>query len=320
MTSENDNKPVVIINGPTASGKSALALAIATAHNGVIINADSMQIYDALATLTAQPDTNELARAPHRLYGVLDPSEGLDAEKWRDMATIEIRSAHDAGHVPVIVGGTGFYIKTLMEGLSPIPAVDPDIRARGEEQLAKIGIEAFYEDLVEKDPLIDGKIDAQNPRRVMRAWEVLEATGRSLIHWQSVPKSGPPEGLKFIVISVMPDRDWLYDRCNRRFEIMFDSGAVDEVRDLLAWIDAGKVPEDALITKAIGFPEIIGWVNGETSKETAIESAQQATRNYAKRQMTWARNQLDADITFDPASDDVKNVVNSLSGLLAKAP
>lgn len=297
-----DPKPVIIVTGPTASGKSTLSLALAEHYNGIIINADSMQIYDALATLTAQPDAAEQARAPHKLYSCLAPQDSIDAEKWRLMAIDEIRHAHQNGKIPIIVGGTGFYIRTLLQGLSPIPAVDPDIRQRGEAHLARVGLPAFYAELLENDPAIDGEIDAQNPRRVMRAWEVFEATGKSLIHWQSIPKSGPPDGMDFIVITVLPDRDWLYNRCNKRFETMLDGGAVDEVRNLQGRIENGTVPPDALITKAIGFPEISGWLAGDLPKDQAIKSAQKATRNYAKRQMTWGRNQTNADYTFDPSA------------------
>lgn len=304
-----DAKPVLVISGPTASGKSALALAAADALNGVIINADSMQIYDALATLTAQPDANECTRAPHRLYSALDPAETLDAEQWRNLATVEIRRAHESGQLPIIIGGTGFYIKTLLEGLSPIPSIPEDIRRRGEAELANIGLDQFYQNLVQRDPSIDGKIDAQNPRRVMRAWEVLEHTGQSLTHWQSIPKSGPPHGLKFTLITITPPRDWLYDRCNRRFDQMVQSGAVDEVRDLMAKIDAGDLPADAQITKAIGFREISDWINGDITQDEAVQAAQQATRNYAKRQSTWMRNQITPDYTFDPAADDVDEFI-----------
>ena len=298
-----DLLPVLLLGGPTASGKSSLAIRIAQELNGVIINADSMQLYDALATLTAQPDPAECAKAPHRLYAVLDPADKTDAVKWRDMAVQEIRQAEADDRLPIIVGGTGFYIETLTAGLSPIPEVSPDTRNRGEALLAEQGLENFYQNLLAADPHVDGLIDAQNPRRVMRAWEVFETTGKSLAYWQQQPKSGPPAGLRFIKAALLPPRADIYTRCDRRFDTMLDSGAVDEVRALQAQIDAGTVPEQALITKAIGFREISSWLKGEISKDAAADAARQATRNYAKRQTTWLRNRYGAEVVFNDAGD-----------------
>ena len=306
------NQPVYLINGPTASGKSSLAIRLAQRFNGVIINADSMQLYDAIPTLTAQPDEEELSQAPHRLYAVLKPSERTDAVQWRDMATVEIRRAHDQGQTPILVGGTGFYIQTLTEGLSPIPDVPKAVRQRADAHLADIGLPAFYAELADQDPDIQNRIDPHNPRRVQRAWEVFHATGKSLIHWQSLPKSGPPAGLSFYKIALAPAREDVYARCNARFEQMFDTGAVEEAKILKAGIDAGDVPTGALITKAIGFPETCQWLDGHIDKSTAIERAQQATRRYAKRQMTWLRNQFCAPMTLEHPNDDLPSeLVNS---------
>ena len=184
-----------------------------------------------------------------------------------------------------------------------------DIRAQGEAQLAEQGLQSFYDELVVQDPMIKGAIDPQNPRRVMRAWEVFHTTGKSLKHWQSLPKSGPPKGITFKKIALLPPRDIIYQRCDQRFENMLDTGAVEETRDLNHKIDTGHVPPDALITKAIGFSQIADFLNDKIDKKTAIIKAQQATRNYAKRQTTWLNNQFNADVIFtDPVQADISNI------------
>ncbi|MGM0422669.1 MAG: tRNA (adenosine(37)-N6)-dimethylallyltransferase MiaA [Pseudomonadota bacterium] len=296
-------QPVIIIGGPTASGKSGLGLAFARQYDGVIINADSIQLYNALPTLTAHPAAVEQAQAPHRLYGVLDPDQQADARQWRDWALAEIDRAQQQNKLPIIVGGSGFYIKALLEGLSPIPDIPDDQRRAVIKSCEQLGFEQFYAESCARDPKIAGLTDPQNPQRVMRAREVFEATGKSLLDWQKIPKSGPPAHLRFYTLTVLPPRDVLYERCNTRFEQMFDNGALEETAALNAQIKAGTYAADAPVTKAIGFSEITKYLNDETSRAAAIASAAQATRNYAKRQSTWFRNQIKPNFRFDPIED-----------------
>jgi tRNA dimethylallyltransferase len=283
---------VLVIAGPTASGKSALALEKAREINGVIINADSLQLYDALPILTARPSASDMKAAPHRLYGIMAPDQAATAILWRDLAIAEIRAALHQGQVPILVGGTGFYIKTLIEGLSPVPEVPDEVRILGEDLMDKVGIAAFFEAFREKDPEMAAKLDPNNRQRLIRAWEVLAHTGQSLAWWQSLPKQHAPEDLLFEITLVMPDRDVLYDRCNRRFEDMIASGAVQEAREFDDRIMAGKVPIDSPATKALGFEALQAHVRGEMPIESAIFLAQNDTRHYAKRQATWFRHQV----------------------------
>ena len=288
--------PVLVIGGPTASGKSGLALWFAQNYDGVIINADSVQLYKDLPTLTAQPDTNDLQICPHHLYGILDADQKTDAQHWREDAIEMCRDAHQNQKLPIIVGGSGFYIKALLEGLSPIPNIPNDIRTAGQALLEDIGVEEFRETLLKRDPDLARHLDIQNWVRLLRAWEVLEHTGRSIIHWQSLPKSGPPKGFAFFMISLIPDRDLLYQRCNDRFHLMVEGGALDQVQDLKSRIDQNHIPPDAPITRAIGYHPLARYLEQDISLNDAITQAQQDTRNYAKRQVTWFKNQITPDL------------------------
>lgn len=283
---------VRIIAGPTASGKSALALEIAADNNGIIINADSLQIYDALPVLTAQPSSTDKFNIPHRLYALLPPDQQCSAMSWRQMALTEIRAALNENKTPIIVGGTGFYIKALTEGLSPIPDVPDEIRLLSEDILDRIGIKAFYETLQEKDPETAAKLDPQNRQRLVRAWEVLAHTGKGLAYWHTLPRVEADADLIFDVTLVMPLRGSLYERCDARFLQMIEAGAVDEVRNFDDLMMAGKIPVDSPATKALGFKALQDHVRGEMPLETAIMLGQTETRHYAKRQSTWFRHQI----------------------------
>lgn len=283
---------VHIIAGPTAGGKSALAIEKARQLDGVIINADSLQIYNALPLLTAQPSREDTAAAPHRLYNLLEPDQVCTAMLWRDMALAEIRATHRQGQIPIIVGGTGFYIKTLIEGLSPIPEVPEEIRILSEDILDRIGISAFYETLKEKDPATAARLDPQNRQRLVRAWEVLAHTGKGLAYWHSLPRIEPDPDLVFDATLVMPLRGKLYERCDERFVKMIGAGAVEEVRTFDDLIMTGKIPVDSPVTHALGFRPLQQHVRGEMPLETAIMLAQAETRHYAKRQTTWFKHQL----------------------------
>jgi tRNA dimethylallyltransferase len=278
---------VVVIAGPTASGKSALAADVAAAFGGVVINADSMQLYRELDILTARPGAAELARAPHRLYGVLPASERGSAARWRDMALDEIAAAGQAGRLPVVVGGTGLYLRALMQGLSAMPPVPEAVRLAARERHGALGGAAFRAELLARDPGA-APLAAGDTQRLVRAWEVVEATGRPLSDWQAQAPEGPPPGLSFLVLLLDPPRPALYAACNGRFLTMVERGALDEVRHL----DALGLDPGLPVLKALGVPELGAHLRGAAPLEAAIDAARQATRHYAKRQITWFRHQL----------------------------
>lgn len=284
-------RDVVVIGGPTASGKSGMALDIAEALGGTVINADSMQLYADLDVLTARPGPADLARVPHRLYGVLPASERGSAARWRAMALAEIAAAHAAGRLPVVVGGTGLYLRSLMEGLSAVPAIPEEVRRAAHARLQDLGGEAFRAELVARDPA-SAKLNPGDTTRLTRAWEVLEATGHPLSHWQTRTAEGAPEGLAFTVLVLDPPREALYANCDRRFELMMGQGALEEVRRLDAQALEKSLSPDLPALKALGVPELRRYLRNELSLDEAIALAQQSTRRYAKRQVTWFRHQL----------------------------
>lgn len=291
---------IPVIAGPTASGKSALALARAAADNGVIVNADSMQLYDAIPLLTACPDDNDLAAAPHVLYRVLAPGDDCSAPRWAAMALDEIATALDNGQTPIVTGGTGLYLRALMQGLSPIPAVPPAIRAQAMARQKELGNPAFHADLAALDPVMGARLHPHDTQRLVRAWEVFAATGRSLAYWQSLPPEPPTldgAALSFDVTVFELPRAFLHERCDRRFLGMIERGALDEVDALSALIDSGTVPPAAAITNALGFTALRDHRRGLHSLPEAIALAQTQTRQYLKRQCTWLRHQILGDGT-----------------------
>lgn len=289
MDTGKETAPVVVIGGPTASGKSALALEMACAFDGTVINADSMQLYAELSVLTARPGPEDLERAPHRLYGVLPASTRGSAAAWRRMALDAIGEALGQGRLPVVVGGTGLYLRALMQGLSDVPPVPEEIRRAARERYGALGGEAFRAELVVRDPA-SARLHAGDVTRLTRAWEVLEATGRPLTTWQVEAAEDAPPGLSFLVIVLDPPRDALYAACDRRFGWMMERGALEEVRHL----DALGLDPDLPAMKALGVPELRAHLHGALSLDAAVAKARQSTRNYAKRQVTWFRHQLAA--------------------------
>lgn len=283
--------PVVIVAGATASGKSALALALAEAFDGVVVNADSMQIYRELEVLTARPGAAETARAPHRLYGVLSGAERCSAGRWRAMALTEIAACHAAGRLPLLVGGTGLYLRALERGLAPVPEVPAAQRAAAVALHREIGGTALHARLEARDPATAARLRPSDTQRLIRAWEVLEATGRPLADWQADgPAAGgdaaPPH--RFLRIVCLPPRPALYAACDARFRAMVERGALAEVRALLRL----KLDPALPVMKAVGVRELARHLAGELTLEAAVAAAQQATRRYAKRQTTWLRTQV----------------------------
>lgn len=275
-------RPAIIVAGPTASGKSALALAIARAFDGVVINADSMQVYRELRILTARPGEAELALAPHRLYGVLSAAERCSAGRWRQMAEAV---AAETDRLPVFAGGTGLYLRALTEGLSEIPPVPGEIAAEGAAKLSALGPAGLHAELAALDPIMAGRLAPGDSQRIYRAWTIRQATGRSLAEWQATPPSG---GWPCLTLVLVPPREALYAACDARFAHMMEQGAMEEVRALLALGLDPTLPA----MRAMGVRELAGVIAGRTNLAAAIAAAQQTTRRYAKRQMTWIRHQM----------------------------
>ena len=289
------NGTVFIIAGPTASGKSDLALCLAQEIGGTVINADSVQIYRDIPLLTARPSPADCAKAPHRLYGYLHGTDTLSAVSWRDAALSEIDACIARGRVPIVTGGTGFYLRALMTGLSPIPDIAPEVRTRAVSDLKRFGLAGLYRQLAGADPLTAARIDRDNPARVLRAWEVWLGTGKPLAHWHRSPPVPPPAHLRFIRLLLRPDRAALHASCAGRFGKMIEHGALDQVRELMS----KALPEDAPIHKALGYRSLRAHLNGETPLQEAVDHAIRDTRRYARRQSTWFRNQFKPDLTYN---------------------
>ncbi|ANK79675.1 MAG: tRNA (adenosine(37)-N6)-dimethylallyltransferase MiaA [Rhizobiales bacterium NRL2] len=285
----------LLILGPTASGKSALALAAAQDFGGVVINADSMQVYRDLRIITARPDERALAAAPHRLYGFLDAAEICSAVRWAELAAGEVRAARAAGRLPIIVGGSGLYVRALLEGFSPIPDIDPAHRKAAAAKLAELGGERFRAELAGVDAASAARLHAGDSQRLIRAWEVWLGTGRPLSEWQMLPPEPPPLDPDLLKVVLLPDRKMLYERCDARFGEMLAQGAMAEVRALAA----RRLDPDLPAMKALGVPQLIAADRGEIGLETAAAEARTLTRRYAKRQVTWLRHQIISDITHD---------------------
>jgi tRNA dimethylallyltransferase len=297
--------PLALIAGPTASGKSALAIALArrlarAGRRGVIVNADSAQVYADLQVLSARPAAHEMAGIEHRLFGAWDGAEACSAAAWAERAKAEIAEIHASGGVPILVGGTGLYIKVLLEGIAPIPPIDPEIR----EGVRALDADAAWKLLQIEDPERASQLDPGDRQRILRALEVKRSTGVTLADWQRARAGGISEEITLHPLILLPERTWLYQRCDRRFEQMLHSGAIEEVAALLA---RGLDP-DLPVMRAIGVREIAAALAGEIDADGLIAAGQQATRNYAKRQFTWFRRQPPADwpvATPGPGNENV---------------
>jgi tRNA dimethylallyltransferase len=279
--------PLIVIAGPTASGKSALALALAQQIGGVIVNADSAQIYRDLRVLSAAPTGEELKAAEHRLYGIRDGSLPCSAADWAEMARREVTDIHSTGRIPILAGGTGLYLRTLLDGIAPIPAVDPEVRAR----VRSAPVEENRAKLAALDSEAAGRLNPGDTARINRALEVVLATGRPLAQWHEQREGGIADGVELRPLILLPPRKWLYARCDERFAHMIDQGSVSEVETLLA----RKLDPNLPVMRAIGVGELSRYLLGESSLDEAVAAGQQATRRYAKRQYTWFAHQPPAD-------------------------
>jgi tRNA dimethylallyltransferase len=258
-------------------------LRLAEATAGAIVNADSAQIYRDLPILSAAPSKEDLSRAEHLLYGVLDGAQPCSAADWADLAKIEIARLHAKGRIPILVGGTGLYLRTMLDGIAPIPPIDPEIRAKARGA----DVSANLAELAPLDAVAAATLNPGDTARIARALEVVKSTGKTLSDWQERREGGIAETIELKPVVLLPPRAWLYERCDRRFAAMVEQGALGEVEALLA----RKLDPDLPVMRAIGVPELGAHLRGELTLEQAIAAGQQATRRYAKRQYTWFAHQ-----------------------------
>ncbi len=287
--SSGERPPLALIAGPTASGKSdcAVRLALALEKRGrkaVVINADSAQVYADLAVLSARPNDTEMQGVPHRLFGEWDGAEACSAADWANRARDVIAAAHRANIVPILAGGTGLYIRTLLDGIAPIPTIDPAVR----DAVRALPVADAFAALQREDPARAAQLAPADAVRIARALEVVRSTGRPMADWQAERSGGIGDVIDLHPLVLLPPREWLYPRCDQRFANMLDSGAVAEVQALLARNLDPALP----VMRAIGVPEIADWLAGKATRAEAESRGAQATRNYAKRQFTWLRHQL----------------------------
>jgi tRNA dimethylallyltransferase len=288
VTSRTKNNDAVLIAGPTASGKSALALALAQKTGGTIINADSMQVYRDLGIITARPTPEDEAVVPHRVYGHIDAAVNFSAGAWVADATKALTEAREQNRLPIFVGGSGLYFRALTRGLSAVPPIPPGIREDVRARLARDGVEALHGELARRDRASAERLKPRDRTRIARALEVVEATGRSLIDWHR--EGLPPliQAGRFRALFLEPERDLLYARIDARFDAMLKAGALDEVARLMARNLDPQLPA----MKAHGVPALIAHLAGRITFEEAAAIGRLDTRHYAKRQFTWFRHQL----------------------------
>lgn len=291
--------PIVIIAGPTASGKTSLALELADTLHGEIINADSMQLYQDLPTLSACPSKNDKARCPHHLFQQLSPSETCSAGKWLEKAAPIITSCLEQRKTPLVVGGTGLYLKALIDGLAPIPAIPPTIKEKIAQQMQELGPEGSYHALQMLDPERAAEIHPKQQSRIQRALEILETTGISQKSWQKETYSPIFPRKQLIIVTLLPDRLWLYQQCDARFDTMIAHGALEEIQHCMH--HHPDLPELPLM-RILGAHELYRYIQKEISLDEAITLAKRQTRRYAKRQYTWFRHQIKPDLQLTVAN------------------
>lgn len=283
---------VYIVAGSTASGKSALALDLALKKNGVIINADSMQIYRGLPLITACPTAADKKKAPHKLYEILDPAERGNVVDWLNLAKREIETAWQELKTPIVTGGTGYYLDNLIHGVTPVPATDPKVRLKVSEMLETEGVQNLWRRLKEVDPETAMRLSENDTTRICRAYEVWLDTGIKLSVWHKRPLNKVLEHVLFRVIKLCPAATELNPRCDKRFDVMLSNGALDEVRAFHARGLSSALPA----MNALGVPELIAYLEERLSLEEAVLLAKLHTRQYAKRQRTWFKNKLKANL------------------------
>ncbi|WP_411819772.1 tRNA (adenosine(37)-N6)-dimethylallyltransferase MiaA [Hyphococcus formosus] len=276
---------LIFIAGPTAGGKSAAALSVAEQLDGEIVNADAMQVYRDLRVLTARPSAEDEAKIPHHLYGVVDGATRYSAGIWAARAAQIIAEIQSRGKTAIVVGGTGLYFRALEEGLSPIPDTPQSAREEALDRWNKLGAEGFRQEVITTDPPM-ARLPVGDTQRLLRAWEVQKATGKPLSYFQALPRKPLVEEVSGRVI-IVPVREALYANCDRRAAQMLEEGAIDEVRALME----RKLDPAMPVMKALGVAELVSFLSGAADREATLSQLQQNTRRFAKRQMTWFRNQ-----------------------------
>ena len=302
---------IVLIAGPTASGKSALAMTLAEKRGGVVINADSMQVYRDLHIITARPSLEDERRAPHRLYGHVDAAENFSVGRWCEEAAAALTVAQRTDRTAILVGGTGLYFSTLTRGLAAVPPIPAEIREQVRARLNSDGVAALHAELKWRDPAAAARLMPGDRARITRALEVVLATGRSLLDWHDDNKPPGLDAAQAAKVFLMPDRDELLQRIDARFDAMMAAGALDEVRGLAARQLGPALPA----MKAHGVPWLIRHLAGEIALDQAIEEAKRDTRQYTKRQATWFRNQLP-----DFAWTEPESALTAVEGQLQNLP
>ena len=286
--------PYIMIAGPTASGKSQLAIDLARRFSGAVINADSMQLYDGLTVLTARPQPRDMQDIPHHLFGICDAGHRASVAEWLGRAVVAIAQVRSAGQLPIIVGGTGMYLQAGLRGIAPVPSVPADVHEHCKDLYRELGGVKFRHALASYDADIAARLSNGDSQRLIRAMGVAMATDRPLSWWQKQPHKGALLG-NVVTIVMMPPRPTLYDRINHRFDNMLMHGAIDEVAELIA----RKLDPDLPLMKALGVRPIASFLKGEITKDEAAVIAKRDSRRFAKRQMTWIRNNFNAQITIE---------------------
>ena len=272
-----------------------MAVDVAEHFDGTVINADSQQVYKELRILSARPSFEDEKRVPHKLFGMMQGHEVCSAGHWLALAAQEVQDALNMGRLPILVGGTGMYLKSLTQGLSPIPEIPADVRRQAMARHKALGAEAFHAEVCNLDPVSGDRLPVGDTQRLVRAWEVTISTGRAFSNWQDEPRILPLPKVRFATIAITPPRDVLYKAIDERFSRMVQNGALDEVRALGL---KGLAP-DLPLMKALGVPQLLAAQANEITLDEAIRQSQKLSRNYAKRQLTWVRNQIEGAYSLD---------------------
>ncbi len=302
-------RKVLIIAGPTASGKSSLAIDAAKIFNGVVVNCDALQVYKDIPVIAATPTADDKRQVEHRLYEIYDCSKRGNVVDWLDLCVKEIREIWKTNRLPIVVGGTGMYIDALLHGVTPIPEIAANCRTKVEEKLAKYGLAELYDYLQQIDPLTAQRLHPNDKTRIVRAVEIFLATGQKLSEWFQKPLVQKLPEAKFTVAKIMPSQAELEARCRERLDIMvYQLGALAEIEKLLK----RNLPADLPAMKALGVPELSRFLRQECSLDEALAAAKLHTRQYAKRQRTWLRNKLVADVTFEQPYQGQKDYLQQI--------
>lgn len=303
---------IIVIAGPTASGKSGLALDLAKELNGVVINADSMQVYKDIPILAASPSLSDIKIAPHKLYGIYDASYRGNVVEWIELCKKEIDIARNNNQTPIIVGGTGLYIESLTKGTTPIPETSPDIRKKVNEMIENNGLEYLHQQLQTFDEETYNRLSPNDTTRIKRAWEIYLDTGKNLTYWHNLPLKKIYKEDEFTLVYIKPPRDALDVRSRIRFDIMMNKGALDEVKKLLE----KKLEDELPCMRALGVQELKSYLTGQCLLPEAIELAKLHTRQYAKRQTTWFNNRYIPNHCLKACYDNDKFFVDDIKNSL----